>query len=59
MDMHSNGNAANPAITEEGSSVKPAAFKALVGRGHAEFQSNRQQAGLIDIIVSEACMALF
>jgi ubiquitin carboxyl-terminal hydrolase 5/13 len=24
--------------------VRPAAFKSLVGRGHAEFASNRQQA---------------
>ena len=28
---------------EEGTAVRPAAFKSLVGRGHAEFASNRQQ----------------
>ena len=28
----------------EGDSVRPQAFKALVGRGHPEFSSSRQQA---------------
>ena len=30
--------------------VRPAAFKALVGRGHSEFQSNRQQVGVLPLM---------
>ena len=40
-------DAAEPMIVEEAAatqSVKPAAFKSLVGKGHPEFSSARQQA---------------
>ena len=33
------------ALGADACAVRPAAFKALVGRGHSEFQSNRQQVG--------------
>ncbi len=39
MDVEANGDARK----EDGNTVRPAAFKSLVGQGHAEFQSNRQQ----------------
>jgi len=35
---------AGPGAEREGDAVKPRAFKALVGRGHPEFSSARQQA---------------
>lgn len=45
MDMESNGDAKKSAAAskEDSNAVRPAAFKSLVGQGHAEFQSNRQQ----------------
>lgn len=45
MDVQSNGGAsAPPAVPREDSNaVRPQAFKTLIGRGNAEFQSNRQQ----------------
>lgn len=45
MDIQSNGNAADaaPAPKEDTNSVRPQSFKSLVGKGHSEFQSNRQQ----------------
>ena len=36
----------------EGDSVRPQAFKALVGRGHPEFSSARQQARIIELDAS-------
>ena len=30
---------------DEGNSVRPQLFKSLVGKGHSEFSSNRQQVG--------------
>lgn len=44
MDVVSNGDAKAAASSkEDGNSVRPAAFKFIVGQGHTEFQSNRQQ----------------
>ena len=53
----SGGNALQPdqaaapeAPDAEPCAVRPAAFKALVGRGHSEFQSNRQQVGVLPLM---------
>ncbi|BDA47746.1 Ubiquitin carboxyl-terminal hydrolase 5 [Coccomyxa sp. Obi] len=45
MDIQSNGNAADAAPAPKGdtNSVRPQSFKTLFGKGHSEFQSNRQQ----------------
>lgn len=45
MDIESNGGAGVAAAVprEESNAVRPQAFKTLIGRGNAEFQSNRQQ----------------
>ena len=42
---HEPDQAAAEVADADGCAVRPAAFKALVGRGHSEFQSNRQQVG--------------
>jgi ubiquitin carboxyl-terminal hydrolase 5/13 len=41
---HLGGGAAGSEV-QEANSVRPAAFKALVGKGHPEFSSGRQQVG--------------
>eukprot|EP00879_Flechtneria_rotunda_P013944 GHRR01014563.1.p1 GENE.GHRR01014563.1~~GHRR01014563.1.p1 ORF type:complete len:792 (+),score=390.35 GHRR01014563.1:178-2553(+) len=43
MDTAHVGGGQSETAVQEANSVKPAAFKALVGRGHPEFSSGRQQ----------------
>lgn len=44
------GGGQSDTAAQEANSVRPAAFKVLVGKGHPEFSSGRQQVGLTIII---------
>jgi hypothetical protein len=48
QDAAALGGGAAGSEMQEANSVRPAAFKALVGKGHPEFSSGRQQVRTLD-----------